>query len=255
MFGPGSMMWTINRESVLLIGGRAALLMQLAHPLVAAGVADHSDFRSDPTQRLQRTLDAMLGITFGDRTSAEAIAARVRSVHAHVQGSAPDGRTYSARDPRLLSWVYCTLVDSSLRVYEACVSELSDEDRARYYDESRAVARLFQIPEEHIPASVDDMRASMRGRMASGEVAVTPLARDLAAPIINPLPLVPQRLARSADFVTPALLPRPIREGYGLRTGPPSSLVLALGRGASKLIVPRLPRRIRTWPVARKAEG
>jgi uncharacterized protein (DUF2236 family) len=255
MFGPGSMMWTINRESVLLIGGRAALLMQLAHPLVAAGVADHSDFRSDPTQRLQRTLDSMLGITFGDRTTAEAIAARVRSVHARVQGSAPDGRRYSARDPRLLLWVYSTLVDSSLRVYEACVSALSDEDRARYYDESKAVARLFQIPEEHIPAGVEDMRASMRERMASGEVAVTPLARDLAAPVINPLPLVPQRLARSADFVTPALLPRPIREGYGLRTGPPSKLVLALGRGGSRLIVPRLPRRIRTWPVARKAEG
>jgi uncharacterized protein (DUF2236 family) len=255
MFGPGSMMWTINRESVLLIGGRAALLMQLAHPLVAAGVADHSDFRSDPTQRLQRTLDAMLGITFGDRATAEAIAARVRSVHARVQGSAPDGRRYSARDPRLLSWVYSTLVDSSLRVYEACVSALTDKDRARYYDESKAIARLFQIPEEHIPASVEDMRASMREQMASGEVAVTPLARDLAAPIINPLPLVPQRLARSADFVTPALLPPPIREGYGLRTGPPSRLVLALGRGASRLIVPRLPRRIRTWPVARKAEG
>jgi uncharacterized protein (DUF2236 family) len=255
MFGPGSMMWKINRESVLLIGGRAALLMQLAHPLVAAGVADHSDFRSDPTLRLQRTLDAMLGITFGDRTTAEEIAGRVSSVHARVQGWAPDGRTYSARDPRLLSWVYCTLVDSSLRVYEACVATLTDDDRTRYYDESKAVARLFHIPEDHTPASVEDMRTSMRERMASGEVTVTPLARDLAAPVINPLPLVPQRLARSADFVTPALLPRPIREGYGLKTGPPSKLALAPGRGVSRLVIPRLPRRIRTWPVARKAES
>ena len=71
LFGPGSMMWTVNRESVLLLGGRAALLMQLAHPLVAAGVADHSDFRSDSLRRLRRTLDSMLSIIFGDVETAE----------------------------------------------------------------------------------------------------------------------------------------------------------------------------------------
>jgi uncharacterized protein (DUF2236 family) len=255
MFGPGSMMWMINRESVLLIGGRAALLMQLAHPLVAAGVADHSDFRAGPTRRLRRTLDSMLGITFGDRSTAEAIAAQVDAIHGRVQGSAPDGRSYSARDPRLLSWVFSTLVDSSLRVYEACVSRLEDDDRGRYYEETKAVARLFKIPAEYIPGSLEDMRASMKERIASGEVAVTPLARDLAAPVINPLPLVPQRIARGADFITPALLPRPIRDGYGLKVGPRSKLVLALGRGASRIILPRLPRRIRTWPDAREAEG
>jgi uncharacterized protein (DUF2236 family) len=248
LFGPDSMMWRINRESVLLLGGRATLLMQIAHPLVAAGVAAHSNFRAEPLRRLKSTLDAMLSIIFGDEDTAREVAAGVNRVHERVVGEAPDGTPYSARDPKLLLWVFATLVESSVRVYEACVAPLSDAERARYYEESKVIAGLFNIPQEHVPATFEALRAWMRSMIEGGEVAVGPLARELAAPILNPLGFVPDRLARIGHLVTPALLPRPIREGYGLKVGRSRAALLALGRGASKAVWPRLPAAVRNWP-------
>src|SRR5918993_5866268 len=66
IFGPGSAAWRIARERVVLAGGPAAPPLQIAHPLVAAGVAAHSDFATDPLRRLRGTLDAVLTVTFGD---------------------------------------------------------------------------------------------------------------------------------------------------------------------------------------------
>lgn len=249
MFGPDSMMWKINRESVLLLGGRAALLMQLAHPLVAAGVADHSDFRRDPIKRLRRTLEITMAIIFGDQATARESAAIVNSVHEHVRGEAPDGRTYSARDPKLLLWVHETLIDSALKVYEACVGRLTEDELNRYYDETKIIAELFDIPPSIVPATLEQMRADMAARIESGEVTVTDQARELAEPIIRPLRVVPRRLARTSAFITAALLPPPIREGYGLRVRLPASLLLGAGGRASRLVLPLMPRRIRSFPV------
>ena len=54
LYGPASEAWRLNREAMLLLGaGPRALLLQIAHPLVAAGVADHCDFRTDPWRRLR----------------------------------------------------------------------------------------------------------------------------------------------------------------------------------------------------------
>jgi uncharacterized protein (DUF2236 family) len=254
LFGPDSMMWRINRESILLIGGRAALLMQLAHPLVAAGVSDHSNFRAEPFTRLRRTLDVMLAIVFGTREEAEKVAAGVNRVHQRVRGTAPDGRPYAAAEARLLLWVHATLVDSSLRVYEACVRPLSAEDRARYYEETAVVAGLFNIPEEVIPPSIDALRAWMSELIDRGEVTVSPAARELAAPILKPVPFVPERLARASAFVTAALLPPGIREGYGLSLGRPQGALLAVGRRVSRTLLPMVPEALRSWPAARVAE-
>jgi uncharacterized protein (DUF2236 family) len=250
MFGPDSMMWKINRESVLLLGGRAALLMQLAHPLVAAGVADHSDFQDEPIARLRRTLEATTAIVFGNVRAAKASVDRINAVHATVQGTAPDGRTYSALEPELLLWVHCTLTDAAVKVYEACFGLPDDEDMARYYEETKVFARLFRIPEEIIPPSLEAMRDDMDSRIASGEVAVSRQARELARPILRPLRLVPPRLARTSAFVTAALLPGPIREGYGLRVGRAGRTFLRLGGRTSRAVLPRIPLRVRNLPLA-----
>jgi uncharacterized protein (DUF2236 family) len=251
LFGPDSVTWRINRESVLLLGGRATLLMQLAHPLVAAGVSDHSHFRDDPTRRLLRTLDTMYAIVFGDSEAAEAAAARVNAVHDHVSGVAPDGTEYSARDPRLLLWVHATLVDSALRVYEGCVASLSGEDADAYYEESKVIARLFGVPEVALPQTLLDLRAWMAECIASGEVVVTPLARELAEPIIRPFRIVPRRIARASALITAALLPEPIRAGYELKIGRSRSMALAVGGRAARLVVPRVPAILRTVPLQR----
>jgi uncharacterized protein (DUF2236 family) len=148
--GPGSQVWRVWREKTLLLGGPAAVLLQLAHPLIAAGVAAHSSFRADPLRRLRAVLDTTLTVTFGDRRQATAAAARVGKLHRRVQGRLPvavgcfpAGSVYRASDPRLALWVHATLVVVALDVVDQFVSSLTTEQRARYYQESKPFAVLF----------------------------------------------------------------------------------------------------------------
>lgn len=253
LFGPGSMMWKVNRESVLLLGGRAALLMQLAHPLVAAGVSDHSDFRSDPLRRLRRTLDVMLSITFGDVATADKMMRRVNGVHGKVAGEASDGRAYSAFDPQLSKWVFTTLVYTSAAVYEACVGKLTDEETHAHYEESLVVARMFGIPDDLMPSTRRELMTWMHETIESDEIYVTPLARELATAILRPVRVIPLRVAEASAVVTRALLPPKLREGYGLKSGLPDSVALALGRRAARVALPLVPSGLRMLPAARAA--
>lgn len=247
------MAWKVNRESILLLGGRAALLMQLAHPLVAAGVNDHSDFRSDPVARLRRTLDVMLSITFGDRTTAAKMMRRVDGVHSKVTGTAPDGRAYSAHDPELAKWVFTTLVYTSVGVYEACVAKLTPDESRQHYTESLVIARMFGIPDEMMPGSRKELMAWMHRMIESDAIEVTPVARELASAILRPVRVVPLRVAERSAVVTRALLPPAIREGYGLKAGLPDSVFLAVGRRAARATLPLVPSRLRMLPAARAA--
>ncbi len=253
LYGPESMTWKINRESVLLLGGRAALLMQLAHPLVAAGVSDHSDFQSDPVKRFRRTLDVTYRVVFGDLETAQRAAASIRKGHERVRGIAPDGRPYAADDPQLLLWVHSTLIDAAVSVYEAAVAPLSVEDSARYYEETKVFAELMGIPQQHVPDTLEDMRAGMEARIASREVAVGNQARELAGPILRPIKLMPSALATRTALITAALLPPAIREGYGLRLGRADKAVIAVGKRASRAVLPRMPQAVRSFPAARVA--
>src|SRR5438105_11129581 len=108
------MTWRVDREVAVLFGsGSRALLLQVAHPKVAAAVADHSRYRSDPLGRLRDTLDAIYGFAFEPADRVEAIVGNINKLHSHVQGVTPSGEPYSALDPHLLLWVYATLIDSS----------------------------------------------------------------------------------------------------------------------------------------------
>src|SRR5438034_6002921 len=122
----------VNRENVLLLGGGRALLMQLAHPKVAAGVDEHSDFRQHPVRRLRRTVHLTMAIVFGDRETALAAARAVNQTHARVRGE-----DYRALDPDLLLWVHATLVDSALVTYETFVKQLSASQREAFVQESQ----------------------------------------------------------------------------------------------------------------------
>jgi uncharacterized protein (DUF2236 family) len=165
LFGPASATWMVDREMALFLGGPRALLLQIAHPAVAAAVEAHSDFRSDPLGRLQRTLESVFRIVFGDREAATAAAARVAKRHAPVRGIVAEasaspwsGRAYRAQDPELLLWVHATLVDTSLHVYSLLVRELEADEAARYYEESKRVGELLGIPPDVIPKTLADFR-------------------------------------------------------------------------------------------------
>src|SRR6202023_757895 len=96
LYSDDSITRRVNRENILLLGGGRALLMQLAHPKVAAGGDDHSDFRTRPIRRLRRTVVMTRAIVFGERETALAAARSVNQAHGRVQGE-----DYRALDPDL----------------------------------------------------------------------------------------------------------------------------------------------------------
>src|SRR5947208_3124314 len=98
-FGEARPIRRVHGDSSMFIGGIRALLLQSLHPLAMAAVAGHSGYRGDPWGRLQRTSYFLAVTTFGRTDDARAAIARVRAVHEHVTGTAPDGRPYAASDP------------------------------------------------------------------------------------------------------------------------------------------------------------
>jgi uncharacterized protein (DUF2236 family) len=175
-FAPESVIRRVGNSPLTpLLGGGPAVLLQVANPLVAAGVVQHSDYQRDLWRRLVRTLRALYLMAFGTKTEAERAGETVRAVHARVAGTTetqlgrfPPGTPYSASDPELMLWVHATLVHCSLQVYERFVRPLTLEDEERYYREMALVAELFGTPASVIPPALADfreyLRAGWRGR-------------------------------------------------------------------------------------------
>ncbi len=190
LFGPGSLTWRLDREAFLLLGaGPRALLLQIAHPAVAAGVDDHSAFREDPWARLAGTLRSYLRIVYGTTVEARAEIRRLNRLHRPVVGEREDGSSYTAADPELRLWVHATLVDSTMAAADAWLAPLDRSVRARLYEESLPVGRAFGIPAALLPPNAEAFDAYIAGMLApGGPVHPGPLARDLAEVILRPPP-------------------------------------------------------------------
>lgn len=233
----------VDSEGILLLGGGRALLMQLAHPAVAQGVADHSDFRANPFRRLQRTLEASYTIVFGSEEQARATAAAVHAVHERVTGAG-----YRANDPELLLWVHATLVDTALRVHARFLRPLSPQDAECYYQESKQVAVLLGVPLSVQPPELGDFRAYVRAMVGSLQVSDT--ARDLARDVLRPaFPGVAAPAVRLLRDLTTGLLPPPLRAGFGLAWDPVRAAALDVAARSARQILPRLPAPLRRLPV------
>jgi uncharacterized protein (DUF2236 family) len=234
----------VNRENVLMLGGGRALLMQLAHPKVAAGVDDHSDFRVDPLRRLRRTVKLTMAIIFGTQEDAVSAARTVNQAHARVKG--PD---YRALDPDLLLWVHTTLVDSTLVTYETFVRSLGPCERDQFYQESKITGELLGIPTSKFPKTHSDLILYMGKLIARGTVKVDDRARSLAKLVLRP----PVRLLGLAmvpmDVVTAGLLPGPIREQYGLKWGRGEQRLWRMATKAVPKVVRLTPPLLRVWPL------
>jgi uncharacterized protein (DUF2236 family) len=256
LFGPGSVTWKVDREIAVLIGsGARALMLQVAHPLVAAAVAQHSRYRSDPLGRLRDTLDAIYSFAFADTAHATRVVRSVSRLHEHVFGRAPDGHAYSALDPHLLLWVYATLIDSSLLAYETFVAPLSNAERVRYYAEFRRAGQIWGIPSADFPRDVDGLRAWMAHLIVTGEVRVTEQGREVGRYILEP-PVwwLPAPLAMPMRVLTTWLLPPTLRAGFGYTWGPRREALMRRAAALSRTVVPRLPRAVRDLPIARAAD-
>lgn len=254
LFGPDSVTWRLAREPFLLVGGGRALLMQVAHPLVAQGVVDHSDYERDPFGRLVRTVRWLVAVTFGTTAEAQAASRQVRRVHAAVRGSLhprnatatlPSGTAYNAFDPELSRWVLATIVESMLVTYEATVGGLAAHDADRFVREWRAVAPLVHVRDDDTWDSALQLHAYVQRTVA----ALQPVqaSRDAARVVLRP-PL-PTRALRPATasvaFLTTGLLPARLRRRYGLRWTPLESAAHRAACTSLRATHRVLPRRLR----------
>jgi uncharacterized protein (DUF2236 family) len=212
MFPPRSVIRRVSRETALFLGAGRALLLQLAHPAVAQGVQDHSEFKKNPFKRLQGTLEATYAVVFGTETLAQAVGARIRHIHDFVVGP-----QYRANDPDNLMWVHATLLDTALGCYQDFVRPLSDDDAEAYYRDMMVVASVFGVPVEAQPPTLADFRAYFDGVVAGLEV--TEVGRDLGSFILDPtlplrldVPLSP--LLGLQRRLTLGRLPAPIRRQF-----------------------------------------
>ena len=250
LFGPRSMAWRIDRERAVLLAGTRSLLMQLAHPRVALGVAHHSDFRHRPFRRLARTLTLSLDSIFGDTPTALRAVRRINATHARIHGAG-----YTAFDADLLVWVMATLVDSGVLAYERFVGPLTDAQKDAYYRETRDATRLLGMPPSAAPADFSGLRAYVAAMIASGEVKVGDIGLALGRATLYPPAAwyVPRPVKDGIVFVTAGLLPRALRIQFELPWSTRHRAAFeAFSRGV-RATLPLLPARLRYVPQALSA--
>ena len=284
LYGPASEAWRLSREAAMMVvGGPRSLLLQVAHPLVAEGVDQHSDFRTDPWRRLSGTLRSYFTIVYGTRAAARAEIVRLGGLHRRVAGPVRDPAavvttgaiSYTARDPALALWVHATLVDSTMVAYDFFVEPLSPTRRAAYYEETRQIAVAFGVPVDRVPADIPAFDAYMAAMLApDGPVHPTPTARALAEVILHPrmgplarvapeplsgplgavLDAVPGRLTDWTLWPAVGLLPAGLREEFEIPWDARRELVARWLSAGVRFWRPRLPAGFRQMPRALSAD-
>jgi uncharacterized protein (DUF2236 family) len=249
--GPDSVTWKINREMIVVAGWGRAILLQLAHPAITAGVHGHSSFRGSlraSFRRLHSTVGAMLSLTFGDTERMITAAARINAIHDRVRGHA-----YSAHDPGLQRWVHATLLDSIPLAYELLVGPLTLRERDRYCSEAAIMEPLMGMPAGWLPRDSAGLDTYMREMLAGGSLVVTDTSRALARALLYPPRWhVAWPAFRATQLVTIGSLPASIRQAYGFEWRARDARALA--RWTSLLRTSRrcAPPLAREWPMARK---
>ena len=244
LFGPRDLSWHVFQEWIYLLGGPRALLMQLADPLVAAGVTEHSGHQRDAFGRLHRTMGAMWAVAVGRPEQTRTALQSMEAAHAAVRGISPSGVAYDARDPELKLWVFATLIDTVLVLDQRYLRRFGPEERARFYQESRRLAAALGIPDRLTPRDLEEFSMYVESRIPQLEVGDQ--ARRLAGSFLFPPWPAPGKLAYSPlRLITADLLPAPLRLAYGLRVDR-----RAAGPLRSSLRLLRfLPRPIRELPL------
>jgi uncharacterized protein (DUF2236 family) len=224
LFGPRSVVWRVHRDRSFLVAGLRALMIQALHPLAMAGVAQHSDWRSDPFGRLAATSGYMLTLTYGERAAAHAAAERVRAVHTRVRGvDEVTGLPYSAEDPALLLWVHAALVDSIVAVVRAYGRRLDPADADAYVAGMVPFATILGVPAAMVPRDT----AALTAYLDSVDlVRATPAAREAMGHVLEPPELDGElrELWQDLGRVAVGSLPPWARRLYGWPAPPPETL-------------------------------
>ena len=225
VFGPGSLMWNIDKEAAIFLGAGRALLLQLAHPWVAAAIDQHSRVLADPIGRFHGTFSFMFTMVFGTTEQALAAAQGLYDRHARIGGRLAEaagpftaGSRYRANDVAALRWVHATLIDTALAAHELINPPLSSEDRERYWAEARLFAAFFGIPQDALAPKWGDFACYNETMGRSDVLTVSEEARKIAGAVLTG---AGSRLPIPAWYgaLTARLLPARLRDDFGLPYG------------------------------------
>jgi len=251
VFGPGSMMWHIDKEAAIFLGAGRALLLQLAHPWVAAAIAQHSRVLADPIGRFHRTFSYMFTIVFGTTEQALAAARRLHDRHARISGTLAEtagpfaaGSRYRANDVAALRWVHSTLIETAVVAHDLMHPPLSAEDRERYWTEARLFAAFFGIPQDALPHSWAGFVGANEAMWRSDVLTVSDQAHSIARAVLRgagiwlPVPSWYRAL-------TARLLPARLREDFGLPYGEMEHRKTERALAVLRRLYPWVPGRLR----------
>lgn len=208
--GRHSIVRRVAAEPVTALLVQRALVMEVAHPKVAAGVADHSSFRRRPLSRAWVTADTALRLVFGDEATARGAVRQIYRTHDHIHGTVVPGREpYTAHDATLLLWVWATLVDTAETAWTRWVRPFTAEDGSAFYDDMLGLARFLGIPPDLLPPGRAAFADYLESVLAGPELGSTPATRDMARQVLwFRHPLVPPPVVQLERALALATLDR-----------------------------------------------
>lgn len=253
---PGSPVWRYGGDPRLLGTGSFAILLQVGHPTVGAGVSEFSEFRADPWGRLLRTLDYSYVMTYGGPDLAAEMGRRIREMHKHIKGVKPDGERYHALEPEAYAWVHATLAHAIVHGHKLLASGIPAGEIDQFYEEWRRAGRLIGVRERDLPetwAEFGEYFDRMVEERLERTAAVDEVLESLKEPIGPELPFLPEpvwRLIRvpashQVSLVSAGLLGPTLRERYGISWSRRKERQLQVLAAASRATSPLLPRRFR----------
>jgi len=256
----------INAERLVLLAWTRAILMQIAHPMIAAGVFEHSGFRASPwaaAGRLHQTVRAMLALVFGSDAARNQAIAGILAIHRRVNGRLaesvgpfPAGTPYSAEDPALVLWVHATLLESVPLLHELLVSPLTPAEHDAYCAEAAPLAIALGARAADVPRTRAAVREYIDATYRSGVIAVGSQAAALArAVMLPPAARVVVPAAWLNELITIGLLPDHIRAQYGFRWTPARARALPMALRTIRALRRAAPDRVALWRDARSAAG
>lgn len=243
LFEPDSVSWRVMKNPVaLVVGGFAAVILELAEPRVRTGVWEHTTFRTDPVTRIRRTGYAACVTIYGPADIARGMIAGVVRAHDRVEGRTPAGAPYRANDTELLTWVHATAAFGFVEAYSRYVRQLSAEETDRFYAEGAPAAALYgadKPPQSR--AELEAIFAAMAPKLEPSDILFEFFSIIRTAPLL-PLKAVQRLMLRAAVSMTPDWARETLGLGpkFGLRRGE-HTLLRAMGAAAERFVLEEAP--------------
>jgi uncharacterized protein (DUF2236 family) len=254
----GGVTWRVASDGRLMAGSGYALMLQVSHPVVGAGVSEHSNFRADPWGRLLRTLDFTTSMVYGGPDLALETGARVRAMHEQIKGVMPNGERYHSLEPEPFTWVHATLADALVRANARFVRPIPARELEIFWAEWKRLGRFLGVRERDLPERWADFGDYLEW-MIRERLEHTDSVDDVLDALGKPPPpevrgvseslwrVIRGPAAHGGRLGTVGLMPPLLRRKLGLRWTRAQQLELRAVGAASRRAGPVLPKSVKTF--------